>query len=169
MRRIFIAIAWVCFVASTAAAQTKFAATALCGQPDTLHTLPIGDLRESGMPSADLQPDGSGLSPATGLSLADETTPAHLTTRSSGALTGQPVTGPITSAFATLVSNDFPVGKIDPNTPPSPDAPGAGTTAPDQLCSPSNASLLNGLIGLPSPSGKNIFYAPGTFAVHTSA
>ena len=132
-------------------------------------TLPIGDLRQSGMPSADLQPNSSGLSPVTGLSLADETTPAHLTTRSSGSFTGQPVTGPITSAFATLVSNDFPVGKINPNTPPSPDAPGAGTTAPDQLCSPSNASLLNGLIGLPSPPGKNIFYAPGTFAVHTSA
>ena len=132
-------------------------------------TLPIGDLRQAFNDDQDLQPDSSGVSPVTGLSLADETTPAHLTTQASRSLVGQPVTGPITSAFATLVSNDFPVGKIDPNTPPSPDAPGAGTTAPDQLCSPSNASLLNGLIGLPSPAGKNIFYAPGTFAVHTSA
>lgn len=132
-------------------------------------TLPLGDLREAGVPAADLQPDASGVSPVTGLSLTDETTPAHLTTQTSGSLTGQPVTGPITNAFATLVGNEFPIGKIDPNTPPSPDAPGAGTTPPDQLCSSSNASLLNGLIGLPSPATKNIFYAPGTFAVHTSA
>jgi hypothetical protein len=132
-------------------------------------TLPLGDLRQAGVPSPDLQPGPTGVSPVTGLSLADETTPAHLTTQTSGSLTGQPVTGPITDAFATLVGNEFPVGAIDPNTPPSPDAPGAGTTPPDQLCSASNAKLLNGLIGLPSPAGKNIFYAPGTFAVHTSA
>ena len=133
-------------------------------------TLPIGDLRKAGLPAADLQPSPGGTtSPVTGLNFADETTQAHLTTQSSGSFTGQPVTGPITSAFATLVSNDFPVGAIDPNTPPSPDAPGAGSTPPNQLCSASNASLLNGLIGLPSPAGKNVFYAPGTFAVHTSA
>ena len=132
-------------------------------------TLPIGDLRKAGIPSADLAPGPGGTSPVTGLSLADETTPAHLTTQTSRSFTGQPVTGPITSAFATLVSNDFPVGAIDPNTPPSPDAPSAGTTPPNQLCAATNAGLLNGLIGLPSPSGKNIFYAPGTFAVHTSA
>jgi len=132
-------------------------------------TIPLGDLRNAGVPAADLQPGANGVSPVTGLSWADETTPAHLTSQTSGSLTGQPVTGPITNAFATLVSNDFPIGAIDPNTPPSPDAPGAGTTPPNQLCAPSNASLLNGLIGLPSPAGKNIFYAPGTFAIHTSA
>ena len=132
-------------------------------------TLPIGDLRQAGIPPADLQPGPNGTSKVTGLSLADETAPAHLTTQTSGSYTGQPVTGPITNAFATLVGNEFPVGAIDPNTPPSPDAPGAGTTPPNQLCSATNAGLLNGLIGLPSPAGKNIFYAPGTFAVHTSA
>lgn len=133
-------------------------------------TLPLGDLRDAGVPSNDLQPDPTtGKSPVTGLTLAEETAPAHLTTQTSGTLTGQPVTGPITNAFATLVGNEFPVGAIDPNTPPSPDAPGAGTTAADKLCSPQNAQLLNGLLGLPSPAGKNIFYAPGTFAVHTSS
>jgi hypothetical protein len=44
MRRIFIAIALVCFVAATAAAQTKVSATAQCGQPDTQHVIPVGDL-----------------------------------------------------------------------------------------------------------------------------
>lgn len=44
MRRIFIAIALVCFVAATATAQTKFSATLQCGQPDTQHEIPVGDL-----------------------------------------------------------------------------------------------------------------------------
>lgn len=45
MRRIFIAIALVCFVAATAAAQTKFSATAQCGQqPDPQYVIPVGDL-----------------------------------------------------------------------------------------------------------------------------
>lgn len=44
MRRSFIAIAVMCFVAATAAAQTKFSATAQCGQPDTQHVLPVGDV-----------------------------------------------------------------------------------------------------------------------------
>jgi hypothetical protein len=43
MRRIFIAIALVCFVAATAAAQTKISATAQCGQPDPYHVIPVGD------------------------------------------------------------------------------------------------------------------------------
>ena len=43
MRRTLIAIALVCFVAATAAAQTKFSATAQCGQPDSQHELPVGD------------------------------------------------------------------------------------------------------------------------------
>lgn len=44
MRRIFIAIALVCLVAATATAQTKFTATAQCGEPDTQHVIPVGDL-----------------------------------------------------------------------------------------------------------------------------
>ena len=44
MRRIFIAIALVCFVAATATAQTKFSSIAQCGQPDTQHAIPVGDL-----------------------------------------------------------------------------------------------------------------------------
>lgn len=131
-------------------------------------TIPIGDLRQAGIPAADLQVDSSGVSPVTGLTWAEETTPAHLTSGTSGSLTGQPITGPITASQATLVSNDFWVGKVDPNTPPAPDAPSAGST-PSTLCTPSNANLLNGLLGLPSPPGKNIFYAPSTFAIHTSA
>jgi hypothetical protein len=132
-------------------------------------TVPIGDLRAAGLPAADLAPDSSGLSPVTGLSYSDETKPVHLTTGTSGDMTGQPITGPITGAQATLVSNDFVVAKIDPNTPPAPDAPGAATTAPSTLCTQSNANLLNNLLGLPSPPGKNTFFAPSTFAIHTTA
>jgi hypothetical protein len=132
-------------------------------------TVPIGDLRAAGLPAADLAPDSSGLSPVTGLSYSDETKPVHLTTGTSGDITGQPITGPITGAQATLVSNDFVVAKIDPNTPPAPDAPGAATTAPSTLCTQSNANLLNNLLGLPSPPGKNTFFAPSTFAIHTTA
>lgn len=44
MYRIFIAIAAVYFVAATATAQTKFSATAQCGQPDPIHAIPVGDL-----------------------------------------------------------------------------------------------------------------------------
>jgi hypothetical protein len=132
-------------------------------------TIPIGDLRQAGLPAADLAVNSSGVSPVTGLSYADETTPTRLTTGKSGGMTGQPITGPITAAQATLVSNDFPVGKVDPNTPPAPDAPGAPNTAPSTLCTPQNANLLNSLLGLPSPPGKNTFFAPSTFAIHTTA
>jgi hypothetical protein len=132
-------------------------------------TIPIGDLRQAGLPAADLAVNGSGVSPVTGLTYAQETTPTHLTSGTSGNMTGQPITGPITAAKATLVSNDFPVAKVDPNTPPAPDAPGASTTAPSTLCTPQNAGLLNTLLGLPSPPGKNTFFAPSTFAIHTTA
>jgi hypothetical protein len=138
-------------------------------------TIPIGDLRQAGVPPADLAVDGSGVSPVTGLTYAQETAPAKLTTGASGNMTGQPITGPITAAQATLVSNDFPVGKVDPNTPPAPDAPGASNTTPSTLCTPQNASLLNNLLGLPSipdPATKtfpNAFFAPSTFAIHTTA
>jgi hypothetical protein len=44
MRRIFIAVALVSFLAVTAPAQTKFSATAQCGQPDTEHVIPVGDV-----------------------------------------------------------------------------------------------------------------------------
>lgn len=124
-------------------------------------TVPIGNLLDAGLPSTDL---GS----VTKLTGADNTNAVHLTTRTSGTMTGQPVTGPITGAQAILVSNDFPVAAIDPNTPPSPDAPGANQT-PSTLCTPSNASLFNSLLDLPSPAGDNVFYAPGTFAVFTSS
>ena len=132
-------------------------------------SIPIGDLRQAGLPASDLAVDSSGVSPVTGLTYAQETTPTHLTSGTSGNMTGQPITGPITDAKATLVSNDFPVAKVDPNTPPSPAAPGAATTAPATLCTPQNAGLLNALLGLPSPPGKNTFFAPSTFAIHTTA
>ena len=132
-------------------------------------TIPIGDLREAGLPASDLATGPTGVSPVTGLTYSQETSPTHLTSGTSGNMTGQPITGPITSAQATLVSNDFPVAKVDPHTPPSPSAPGAATTAPSTLCTQSNANLLNLLLGLPSPPGKNTFFAPSTFAIHTTA
>ncbi|MDA8045240.1 MAG: hypothetical protein M0Z30_08400 [Actinomycetota bacterium] len=63
---------------------------------------------------------------------------------------------------AVLVANDFPVAAIDPSMPPSPNFPGPPT------CNQSDATLLNNLIGLPNPAGRNFFYAPGTFGVYTS-
>lgn len=99
---------------------------------------------------------------ATGLTYAQATTPVHLTTARSGTYTGRAVTGPITSSDAVLVSNDFPVGAIVPDTTPAPGFSNA-------VCTQSNASLLNSLLGLPSPAGKNVFYAPSTFGVYTSS
>ncbi len=105
---------------------------------------------------------------ATGLTTAEATAPVFLTTGSSGHLTGLAATGPITDTDATLVANDFPVGAIVPNTTP---APGFGNA----VCTQANASLLNSLLGLPSipdpATGHypNIFYAPSTFGVYTSA
>jgi len=49
MRQIFIAIALVCFGAATAPAQTKFSATAQCGQPDSQHELPVGNVPDHSM------------------------------------------------------------------------------------------------------------------------
>jgi len=140
-------------------------------------TLALGDLADTGVTVAnagDLDVNSSGVSPVTGLSYKDETTPATLTTGTSRApdgttMTGEPVTGPITAAQAKLVSVDFPVSKIDPNMPPAPDAPGAETTAPDKLCTPTFAGLFNDLLGLPSPAGKNTFTAPGTFAINLTS
>lgn len=129
-------------------------------------TLAIGDIATQGVKDI----------PATGLTQAEATAPLVLTTTQSGHLTGRPVTGPITGADATLVSNDFPVGAIvaDPSpgvnsTTPAPGYPGK------PYCSAQNASLLNQLLGLPSipdpASGyyPNSFYAPGTFAVSLSS
>lgn len=49
MRRIFIAVALVCFVAATATAQTKFSSTAPRGQPDAHHEIPVGVLPDHSM------------------------------------------------------------------------------------------------------------------------
>ena len=113
---------------------------------------------------------------ATGLTPAQATSPFTLTTETSGLLTGRPVTGPITSAQATLVANDFPVGAIVPDP-----APGQHSTRPapgypgTPYCSSQNASLLNNLLGLPSipdpATGHypNTFVSPGTFSVFVSS
>lgn len=113
---------------------------------------------------------------ATGLTQTEATSPIVLTTQRSGKLTGRPVTGPITGADATLVSNDFPVGAIVPDP-----APGVNSTTPapgypgTPYCSAQNASVLNNLLGLPSIPDPatgyfpNTFYAPGTFAVSISS
>lgn len=124
-------------------------------------TVPIGNLPDAGVPAADIPG-------VTKLAGSANTDPVHLTTQTSGSKTGQPVTGPITDAQAVLVANEFPVAAIDPNTPPSPDAPMANQS-PSALCTPSNAALFNSLLNLPSPPGHNTFYAPGTFAVFTSS
>ncbi|HLI54192.1 MAG TPA: hypothetical protein VKU88_07700 [Acidimicrobiales bacterium] len=125
-------------------------------------TVAIGNLLADGVPPADVE------SGKTGLTYAQATAPVDFTSQRSGDLTGRPVTGPITGADATLVANDFPVGAIDPNTVPAAGDSGA-------VCSPTNASLLNSLLGLPSIPNPatgyypNSFYAPGSFAVYTSS
>ena len=43
MHRILMAIAVVCFAATTAAAQTKITGTVQCGKPDPQHVIPVGD------------------------------------------------------------------------------------------------------------------------------
>lgn len=121
-------------------------------------TVPIGDLRADGV--KDLA--------ATGLTTAEATTPVHLTTATSGNLTGRPATGPVTATNAVLVSNDFPVGKIEAGTTPASGSPGA-------VCTQANADMLNSLLGLPSipdpATGHfpNTFVAPSTFGVFTSS
>lgn len=125
-------------------------------------TIAIGDEITDGVPASDVQAG------ATGLSTSDATKPVTFTTQTSGHLSGRPVTGPVTGSNATLVANDFVVGKVDPNTTPSPQDGGA-------VCSASSANLLNQLLNLPSVPNPatghfpNSFYAPGTFAVFTSS
>jgi hypothetical protein len=121
-------------------------------------TVAIGNLLTDGLSS--LSSEGA---PPAGTSY---TAPVHFTTGASGAITGQPVTGPITAGQSEAVSNDFVVAPIDPNMPPVPEAPGATSSSPSQECSPSVASLLNQIIGLPSPPGKNTFKAPTDFAIN---
>lgn len=43
MKRFLMIIAAVCFLATTAAAQTKVSGTAQCGRPDPAHAIPVGD------------------------------------------------------------------------------------------------------------------------------
>jgi hypothetical protein len=139
------------------------------GVPGGTCTVPIGNLLDAGISATDF-----GTGPGqTGLSGAANTTPVHLSTNltTSSGQAGQPVTGPITGATATLVANDFPVAAVLPSTPPSafPNPPDLYDPTSTTLCSAANASLFNTLLGLPSPAGYNTFYAPGTFAIHTSA
>ena len=124
-------------------------------------TVTIGDLATAGVP---VPPGG-----IAGLSYAAATRPVHLTTKTSGAYTGQPVTGPIApnaqgraQDTATLVSNDFPIAQILPQMPPARSFPGGAD------CSSSNAQMLNDLIGLPTQPGQAVFVAPSTFGVYTS-
>lgn len=126
-------------------------------------TVTIGDLATAGLPV----PAGG----IDGLTHQQATTSVHLTSKTSGSYTGQPVTGPIApnaaghaQDHAVLVSNDFPIAAIDPNMPPSPNFVGGQPT-----CSASNAGLLNNLIGLPTAAGQNVFVAPSTFGVYTSS
>ncbi len=121
-------------------------------------TIAIGDLRADGVRNL----------AATGLSYSQATTPVEFTTGTSGALSGRPVTGPITATHATLVANDFPVGAIVADTTPAAAEQGA-------VCTQTNANLLNTLLGLPSipdpATGHypNTFYAPSTFGIYTSS
>ena len=136
--------------------------SALTGQASNADcTVTIGDLATAGVP---VPPGGIG-----GLSYADATRSVHLTTKTSGTYTGEPVTGPIgptasghAQDAATLVSNDFPIAAILPQMPP------AQSTPPGASCSASSASLLNSLIGLPTKPGQAVFVAPSTFGVYTS-
>lgn len=72
---------------------------------------------------------------------------ASFTTKTDGALSGQPVTGPTMQGQADAVSNSFPV-------------PAVQTTA---SCPPSIAQTFNKLLGLPAPAGVGTFETPFCF------
>jgi hypothetical protein len=149
-------------------------------------TLTLGDLQSSGASTADLSATGTGttrasgneITQATGLTYDQDVAPVTLTTgassvyNSQGQVTqtayGDPVTGPITSAQAGLVSINFPLAKVLPDMPPAVGAPNA-TEPATTLCNSKFASLFDSLLGLPSAPGKGTFFAQGTFAIHTSA
>jgi hypothetical protein len=120
-------------------------------------TLAVGDLSQTGLPGAPVTP------------------PVHLTTVNPSP-NGSPVTGPvsagikpinpITAGSALAYANDFPAAAIDPNMPPDPGAPNAGTTPPSTLCNPVVAQLFNIALGLPAPAGDVTFRAPVGFSAH---
>ncbi|MDQ2728139.1 MAG: hypothetical protein M3Y91_09830 [Actinomycetota bacterium] len=118
-------------------------------------TLAVGDLSQTGLPGA----------PATPV--------VNLSTANPG---GAPVTGPasagtqainpVTAGSAVASANDFAAPAIDPNMPPDPGAPGAGTMAPNALCNPVVAALFNTALGLPASPGNVTFRAPVGFSAH---
>lgn len=90
--------------------------------------------------------------------------PIPATTRRSGKLQGQPITGPITGGRAVVVSNEFVFPAYQPtnqeaNTTPPP---------PKGTCSPAVAAFFNQLLGLPNPPGVDSFSAPASFAIHVN-
>ncbi len=74
---------------------------------------------------------------------------ATFTTRTSGALSGKPVTGPTEQGQAEVVSNTFAV----------PPVVGSDTGT----CPPSIAQTFNKVLGLPAPAGRGTFTAPFCF------
>jgi hypothetical protein len=79
---------------------------------------------------------------------------ANFTTRQSGPLQGQPVTGPTKSGQAEVVSDNFAVPAVVGSTDPA---------SPDSLCPPPIAATFNKLLGLPAPAGSASFIAPFCF------
>jgi hypothetical protein len=70
-----------------------------------------------------------------------------LTTETSGRLTGQPVTGPLTDAQATVVGNTFPIPAIPVSA----------------RCPAAIAATLDEALHLPLPAGLGTFVAPVHF------
>ena len=72
---------------------------------------------------------------------------AQFTTKSDGALSGQPVTGPTMQGQAESVSNSFAVPAVQASN----------------SCPPSIAQTFNKLLGLPAPAGVGTFQTPFCF------
>lgn len=113
-------------------------------------TIVIGDERKLGLPANEIGP---------------YTTPALLST---AVAHGTPITGPLTGASGTAYGGTFVIPPISPDMPPDPAAPGADTTPPSKLCSPTIAKTLNALFGITNgdPPGSASFTAPITFTAH---
>lgn len=129
-------------------------------------TVAVGDLVTDGLPAQELATLGT---PPPGSAYTGPNSLVHFTTGTSGAnghaLSGQPVTGPITNGQSIAVSDSFVVAPISPYMPPAPGAPNA-SSPPSSLCSPTVASAFNSLVGLPAPAGNNWFSAPTAFAIN---
>ena len=118
-------------------------------------TLAVGDLSLTGLPGARPTP------PVSLSTLKGQGTPV-----TGPVSAGTKVINPVTAGSAIAFAQDFGSPAINPNMPPDPGAPNAGTTPPSTLCNPVIASLFNLALGLPALPPNVTFRAPVGFSAH---